>query len=142
MFAAFTNLHALHVLTLRSFDRNYVWQSETLNFAIDSLSHCPNIKLRYLALGEHVTSLQTLPANFPKHMKIPKEKTSKIDKKGKGKAVDVVANGDSVEDNSDRELGDILALISAGENRLRLTQRFDDVRDVKIFKKEIRTGRL
>lgn len=68
------------------------------------------------------------------------------DRKGKGKAVDFLPGKDKdkadEDDASDRELDDVLAEVAAGEKRLRFSTRFDDIRGVKIFMKEIRTGRL
>lgn len=141
MFAAFTNLHALHLITLRSTDRNPMLQLESLNFAVDSLSHCPGVKLRYLALADQVSSLESRPDHFRKHLKIVMEYEK--DRKGKGKAVDFPPPMDKEEDDaSDGELDDVLAEVAAGEKRLRFSTRFDDVKEVKIFAKDIRTGRL
>lgn len=111
-------------------------QLESMNFAIDSLSHCPGVKLRYLALAEQVNSLESRPDHFRGHMKAAR------DKKGKGKAVERIPNGHLTDDASEREIDDMLADVIAGEKKIRLATRFDDVKDVKIFSREIRTGRL
>ena len=143
MFAAFSNLHALHLIALRSTDRNTMLQIESLNFAVDSLSHCPGVKLRYLALADQVSSLESRPEHFRKHLKMVMNHQK--DKKGKGKAVDLPLPMDKekdIEDASDRELDDVLAEVAAGEKRLRFSTRFDDVHGVKIFTREIRTGQL
>ena len=116
-------------------------QLESLNFAVDSLSHCPGVKLRYLALADQVNSLESRPDHFRKHLKMVMEHEK--DRKGKGKAVDFLPSIDKEEDDaSDRELDDVLAEVAAGEKRLRFSTRFDDIKAVRIFAKEIRTGRL
>ena len=144
MFAAFANLHALHLISLRSTDRNAMLQHESLNFAVDSLSHCSGVKLRYLAIGDQVSSLESRPDHFRKHLKMVMEHEK--DRKGKGKAVDFLPSLEKLdreeEDGSDRELDDVLAEVAAGEKKLRFSTRFEDVKGVKVFAKEVRTGRL
>lgn len=143
MFPGFKSLYALHLIALRSPDRSLGLQLESLNFAVDSLSHCHGVKLRYLALADQVNSLETRPEQFRKHLKIVMERRKMADRKGKGKAVDSFSPMDEpADDASDRELDDVLAEVTAGEKKLRFSTRFDEVRGVKIFSKEIRSGKL
>lgn len=141
MFPGFRTLHALHLITLRQADRNPIWQIESLNFAVDSLSHCPGVKLKYIAIGDQVSSLETRPELFKKHLKTIIERR-RGDKKGKGKAVDTDGTPEIVEEVSDRELDDVLAEVAAGEKKLRFTTTFDNAKDVRMFWREIRTGKL
>lgn len=142
MFSAFSNLHALHLITLRSTDRNPMLQIESLNFAVDSLAHCPDVKLRYLALGEQVNSLETRPESVGRYLKRVVELEK--DRKGKGKAVDFAPSPmDKYDDISDQELEEMLVEASSGgKKRHRFSTRFDDVKGVKVFTREVRTGRL
>jgi hypothetical protein len=68
-----TSLRALHTLQFRH-DDTCVWvMREFRKFAVDTISHNPDMKLEYLALGEAVERLV-------------RQKPRKVDKKGKGKA--------------------------------------------------------
>lgn len=112
---------------------------ESLDFAIDSLSHWPEAKLSYIAIGEQVTKLEENSLNFSEHLGfcIDRHKTS--DSKGKGKAVNFLDNLDILDD-SDFET--TFAEVSAGARRKKFSTQFDRILGVKIFSKKIRTGRL
>ena len=141
MFAAFAKLDALHLILLRHADRNLMLQLESLNFAIDGLSHCSGVKLRYLALAEQVTFLNPQPTNFRKHLEAVMEQP-KVDRKGKGKAVDGMVNGDIEDDASDHDADEVFVDLSKGERLSRRSVRFDEVDGVKIFTREVRLGKL
>lgn len=137
------SLYALHVIALRSTDRSHQLQQESVSFAVDNLSHCPNMKLRYFAMVGQVVALEAKPDQFRRHLKAVMDRRK--DKKGKGKApadatqpLFIPATDDSGSDDVD----DILADMGAGETKLKFATRFPEVKDVKIFSKEIRGGKL
>lgn len=144
MFAAFSDLHALHLIYIRTNERTMTMQLEFLNFAIDSLVHCPNVKLRYIAVGPHVYALERRPQHFRNHLKVVMN-GRKPDRKGKGKAIDDVVPataGEASYEASGCEADEILAGVTAGDKRLRFSTRFEDVKKVRIFAKDLRTGKL
>lgn len=149
------SLRALHTIQFRV-DDTCVWvMREFRKFTVDIVSHNPDMKLEYLALDNAVERLARRKAPPPKKLK---------DSKGKGKAkeLDLVSAkalaelalgnsgssaswGDSANayfdlgESSDDEDG-------LGKSGLRIETvegaRFCDVTGVKIFEKEIITGRL
>ena len=137
------SLYALHIITLRSTDRSIHSHQESINFAVDNLSHCPEMKLRYIAILNAVVALETKPDQFRRHLKAVMDRRK--DRKGKGKAP---ADGalscfiPATDDSGSDDVDDILAEMGAGETKLKFNTRFSDVRDVKIFSKEIRGGKL
>ena len=136
-------LYALHVITLRANDRNFSLQGESISFAVDNLSHCPDMKLRYIAMMGQVMALETKPDHLRRHLKAVIDKRK--DKKGKGKIpADATLNlfMPAVDDSGSDDVDDFLADMGAGETKLKFATRFTDVKDVKIFSKEIRGGRL
>ena len=136
-------LYALHIITLRSTDRSIHLQGESINFAVDNLSHCPEMKLRYIAMLNQVIALETKPDQFRRHLKAVMDKRK--DKKGKGKVpADATLNLfiPPTDDSGSDDVDEILADMGAGETKLRFSTRFVDVKDVKIFSKEIRLGRV
>ena len=90
-----------------------------------------------------VMALETKPDQFRRHLKAVMDRRK--DRKGKGKAspdtplsLFLPATDDSGSDDVD----DILADMGAGETKLKFSTRFADVKDVKIFSKEVRAGKL
>lgn len=137
------SLYALHIITLRSSDRSNQLHGESISFAVDNLSHCPDMKLRFIAIMNQVMALETKPDQFRRHLKAVMDR--RRDRKGKGKALAdaslslfVPATDESGSDDVD----DILADMGAGETKLKFSTRFSDVKDVKIFSKEVRGGKL
>ena len=137
------NLRALHIIQLRN-DDTCVWvMRETKKFLVDNLSHFPDLKLEWLSIDDdHSAEHIVRPLQTPK--------TTKKKSKGKEKATTLpngTANGafpllpldawDNTEesDNEDEEEEDLMTF-------LRGTVHFSDVWGVKIFKKEITSGRL
>ncbi|KAF6224284.1 hypothetical protein HO133_010859 [Letharia lupina] len=137
------SLYALHIITLRSTDRSVQLPTESISFAVDNLSHCPNMKLRYIAMMNQVTALEAKPEQFRRHLKAVMDKRK--DRKGKGKAPADVTLGlfvPATDDSGSDDVDDILADMGAGETKLKFSTRFADVKDVKIFSKEVRGGKL
>lgn len=136
-------LYALHILTLRSTDRAAQLQGESINFAVDNLSHCPDMKLRFIALVNQVMALETRPDQFRRHLKSVMDRRK--DKKGKGKIpADATLNLflPATDDSGSDDVDDILADMGVGETKLKFATKFVEVKDVKIFSKEIRGGKL
>lgn len=136
-------LYALHIITLRSPDRSHHLQNESVSFAVDNLSHCPNMKLRYIAMVAQVVALEAKPDQFRRHLKAVMDRRK--DRKGKGKVpADASLNLfiPATDDSGSDDVDDILADMGAGETKLRFATRFGEVKDVKMFSKEIRGGKL
>lgn len=134
----FKNLVALQLLSLRSHDRSASLQIECLTFAADSISHLPNQKIKYLALENHMTSIERKPDYVKKYLEMKKERRQGW--KGKGKAK--MAEPTSLDNSSDSDDLDEMAEITTMETRLRFGVEFWEAREVKIFRKEIRTGKI
>ena len=67
------------------------------------------------------------------------------DRKGKGKApADAALSllNPATDDSGSDDVDEILADMGAGETKLKFSTRFADVKDVKIFSKEVRGGKL
>lgn len=141
-FPEFENLHALHIITLRSAEPELTLQDERLKFAIDSLAHCPNVKLRYLAMGEKVQLLEQRPLAFRTRLNIVMDRRRSDDKKGKGKAVDRFGDLDFIDHTSDRELDETLEAIPPEDRKRRFSTPINSVKGVRIFSKQIRSGKL
>ena len=141
-FATFKKLYALHLISLRINDRSMTLQSESLNFAVDSLAHCPNTKIKYIAIVNSVMSLETKPEQWRKHMKIEMERRK--DKKGKGKATpDAVSSLlEQCDDSGSDEVEELISTYVTGNSKFRMPTSFAAVDDVKVFSKQIRTGKL
>ena len=136
-------LYALHIITLRSTDRSVQLQGESISFAVDNLSHCPDMKLRYIAMMSQVMALEVKPDQFRRHLKAVMDRRK--DRKGKGKVpADATLNLfiPGTDDSGSDDVDDILADMGAGETKLKFATRFTEVKDVKIFSKEIRGGKL
>lgn len=119
-----------------------ILHSESLNFAIDSLSHCPGMKLRYIAIANSVIALESKPDQHTKSKRMASERRK--DKKGKGKASpsDISSLLEQLDNSGSDDAEEALAEVIAGESKLRLPTRFGAVEDVKIFSKQIRLGKL
>ena len=136
-------LYALHIISLRSADRIAQLQNESISFAVDNLSHCPDSKLKYIAMLTQVIALETKPDHFRRHFKAMMVKKKAL--KGKAKippdnALNVFPP--TTDDSGSDDLDDILAEMGAGETKIKFATRLMDVKDVKIFSKEIRGGKL
>ncbi|KAG8166560.1 hypothetical protein KVR01_002249 [Diaporthe batatas] len=146
------SLRALHIINLRN-DDTCVWvMRETKRFVIDTLSHYPELKLEWLAIddGERVERILRLKEISKE---IVKGKSAKS--KGKEKAVPLTTflNGDHFpvlttdnldlgsESDEDDEEG---VTTLDGRSKLETIDNihFYDVWGVRIFKREVVTGRL
>lgn len=143
------SLRALHIINLRN-DDTCVWvMRETKRFIIDTLSHFPQLKLEWLAIDEDEHAERLIRWEAPPKDK--KKSNGKVKAKQKG-IVPVVINGDQypvlsldnpadVDSDSDED-GDLSGL--GGGTKIEMIENihFYDVMGVKIFKREIATGRL
>lgn len=113
-------------------------QIESLTFAADTISHLPRQKIKYLALDNTVTSIERKPDFVRQYMEAQKLKKNK----GKGKGKAKISDSTNIDGSSESDLADEFSEISSMETRLRFGMDFWDVKGIKIFQKEIRTGRL
>lgn len=145
------NLRALHIINLRN-DDTCVWvMRETKRFVIDTLSHYPELKLEWLAIDddervERILRLKEIPKE------IMKGKSAKS--KGKEKAAPLITflNADNFPvltlDNpdlgSESDEDDEGVTTLDGRSKLETIDNihFYDVWGVRIFKREVVTGRL
>ena len=141
-FKTVTKFMSVVMLTQISSDIPQYHYSENLNFAIDSLSHCPEMKLQYIAIGNSVILLTSRPEQFTSQQASLMGK--RTDKKGKGKApadhIGLLLEQSDESTSDDAE--EALASVMAGESKLRIATKFGAVQDVKIFTRQIRTGKL
>ncbi len=134
------SLRALHIIQLRN-DDTCVWvMRETKRFLIDNLSHYPDLKLEWISIDEDCLAERIVrPSEAPK-------KSEKA--KGKEKATNLTngsGNGgfpilpldtwDTPSEDSDDD--DDPLKLETFDN-----VHFSDVWGVKIFKKEITSGRI
>ncbi len=140
------NLRALHIIQLRN-DDTCVWvMRETKKFLIDNLSHHPEMKLEWISLDDDDRVERIIrPADLPK-----KEKKQGSKAKGKQKAgisghvgndtFPVLTAADAWGLSSDSEDDDD----DLQEQKIETVGdiHFYDVWGVRIFKKEVITGRV
>lgn len=99
------------------------------------------MKIKYIAMENSVIALEEKPDQFSKHLRMVIERRK--DKKGKGKAPAYIFNSLlNEDDDSGSDVNEVMADVMAGERRLRFPTSFSAVDDVKIFSKEIRSGKL
>ena len=146
MFPLLRSVRALHLITLRGSDRNnYSMPMESIAYAIDSLTHCPEANLRYIAIGEFVTEM-TGRQQYRSHMEKILERQASLregkqdDKKGKGKAVDPIQM--DIDETSDGDIREKYSRVHSASRKMRATRRFEEIDSVKIFSKEIRNGKI
>ncbi|KAL9102548.1 MAG: hypothetical protein Q9163_002327 [Psora crenata] len=146
IFPAFTTLRALHLIMLRGSDRvSLSTQLESLAYTIDSLAHCPNLEIRYIAIQDILTEVSG-HKQFRKHLRRmmesrkPDKGKKGSDKKGKGKAVDPLLL-DTVNEE-DIDMNEKIENVQSAQRKMRSARRFDEVRHVKIFSLEVRSGKL
>lgn len=136
-------MRALHIINLRN-DDTCVWiMRETKRFVIDTLSHFPDLKLEWLAIDEDEHVERIIRFKAP-----PKEK-----KKSKGKdkvPAPMFTNGDQYPvlslDNPADVVSDSEDDMSGSEGTMKIETieniHFYDVLGVRIFKRDVVTGRL
>ncbi|KAI1100125.1 hypothetical protein F4804DRAFT_56655 [Jackrogersella minutella] len=140
------NLRALQLVSFRTEDTCLSVMRETRRFIVDAIYHHRELKLEWLALGdeEHVVRINRKPATS--------KKTKKDSAKGKELATDlsppynitgpfpaVPVEWDSASESEDDEEDSLLS-----RPKLQIVDGFSfyDVWGVRIFKKEILSGRL
>lgn len=134
----FKCLFALQFLAIRSTDRSALLQVESLTFAADTLTHLPDQKLKYLALESHLARIER-KQDSPESEAQRRKKIRKAKGKGKAKA----AEGISLDDSSGSDDADDLSDVASLETRLKFGDDFWEImEEVKIFTREVRTGKL
>lgn len=134
----FKRLFALQFLAIRSNDRSGLLQVESLTFAADTLTHLPDQRLKYLALESHLARIERKQDSADSEAQ-RRKKMRKAKGKGKAKA----AEGISLDDSSGSDDADDLSDVASLETRLKFGDEFWEImEEVKIFTKEIRTGKL
>jgi len=137
-----SNLRALHIIQLRN-DDTCVWvMRETKRFLLDNISHYPELKLEWLSIDDDTCVERVVwPSQRPK-----KPKAKQAGAKGKEKATAAPTASEAfpvlsmeawdADDDSDDDQED--------DDRVTLgtSSHFSDVWGVKIFKKEVMSGRL
>ncbi|KAJ4017052.1 hypothetical protein NW752_006131 [Fusarium irregulare] len=143
-FAGLTSLRAINILRFRNNDTCIWVMREILNFIVDNLSHHPELKLEWIAMEDDRLDRVIRPTDMPDE----EEK-----RRGKGKKKAAVSNHHNNLNlpmlptwGSDSESEDDDDDASNCGKRLRLKTvgvlQFYEVWGVKIFDKEIRSGRL
>ncbi|RYP65740.1 hypothetical protein DL769_006234 [Monosporascus sp. CRB-8-3] len=147
-----TRLHALHILSFRSDDTCVSVLREMRRFMVDTLSHHPELKLEWIAVGDEGRAQQIIRRDDPPSS--TKKKNTEEKDKGKWKAPPFDANGHlsnsggsgypvfpahGWEPDSETDDGDDPTTL-----RLDLSEPLAlyDVWGVRIFQKEVVAGRL
>lgn len=147
-FSGLVNLRAINILHFKN-DDTCIWvMREILRFIVDNLSHNPELKLEWIAMEDERVDRVVRPSEGPGEAREAQPK-KRSEGKGKNKAhggttLDgtyplLPMDGLDSESDSDGEASD-------SGTRLRFKTvgplQFYDVWGVKIFEKEIRSGRL
>ncbi|KAM0420585.1 hypothetical protein ACHAPT_011631 [Fusarium lateritium] len=143
-FAGLVNLRAINILRFRNNDTCIWVMREILNFIVDNLSHHPELKLEWIAMEDDRLDRVIRPSDTPdegvKRRDKGKEKVS-IGPHHSDSAFPVLpplaSDSESDDDDDDASnCGKRLRLKTVG------VLQFFEVWGVRIFDKEIRTGRL
>jgi len=147
------NLRAMHMINFRNDDTCHWVIREIRKFAVDSVSHNPEMKLEFIALENTVERLV-------RRMKKPKSKgKGKATDKGKGKETSTGSSAGSssvafptiesilappaISDSSDDESVNSEDEVGPGLKLETLEGvRFYDIYGVRIFRKDVMMGRL
>ncbi|KAL6715128.1 hypothetical protein ACLMJK_007390 [Lecanora helva] len=141
-FGAFKNLYALHLLNLRTGDRGVAMQSESANFAVDSLCHFSDMKIKYLAIGNYAVLLQSKPSLKSMKDYLGVDVGRQKDRKGKGKATLRSSYDQDGDDSASDEAEEALAGIRGGQAKTRLHADIYRLGHVKIFSQQLRLGKI
>lgn len=122
----------MYILAVRTTDQCASIARECRKFTIDNISHCPDLKIRYLAMAGMVFELARRP---------PSRITSRsADGKGKGKATinETNLSADPLTDSDD------FSEIESGGLEIACVKhlKFAEVPGVTIFHRSIRTGKI
>jgi hypothetical protein len=142
--AAFSNLLALHLLALRDNNRTFL-HADSLHSAVDSFSHYPDVKLKWIALDNNLRLVSRKPERWVKvfeKRKEDKKRRAHIKSKGKGKAK--ATEGADSEDSSEADIpaDEVGHRLIAMRLRADSRRNFSDAQGVEIFTKEIRLGKF
>ncbi|TFB03300.1 hypothetical protein CCMA1212_004236 [Trichoderma ghanense] len=150
-FSGLVKLRAINILHFRNNDTCIWVVREVLRFIVDNLSHYPELKLEWIAMEDDRVDRVIRPSDEPNDAPDEQSNDKRAKSKSKGKALATATPGlhnvfpplsldglDSESDSDDETLN--------GGSRLRYKTvgplQFYDVWGVKIFEKEIRSGRL
>ncbi|KAM4056630.1 F-box-like domain-containing protein [Hirsutella rhossiliensis] len=149
-FSGLSNLRAINILHFKNNDTCIWVMREILRFIVDNLSHHPELKLEWIAMEDERVDRVVRPSEVAGEAR-EAQPTKRSKGKSKGKAH--VPNGmtldgaypllpvDGLESESDSD-----GEVSDSGTRLRFKTvgplQFYDVWGVKIFEKEVRSGRL
>lgn len=149
-FSGLTSLRAINILHFRNNDTCIWVMREILRFIVDNLSHHPELKLEWIAMEDERVDRVVRPSE-PRDKSRQSESAKKA--KGKGKEKSHVAAGATLDGafpllpvgglDSESESEDE-GLDSGRRLRFKTVGplQFYDLWGVKIFEKEIRSGRL
>ena len=145
-FSGLLSLRAINILHFKNNDTCIWVMRETLRFIVDNLSHHPELKLEWIAMEDDRVDRVVRPSELQQAGTEGREKRDKSRDKGKAPAT---AAGDAFPalpmDALDSESESDEDSFDSG-TRLRFKTmgplQFYDVWGVKIFEKEIRSGRL
>ncbi|OTA69609.1 hypothetical protein K449DRAFT_97819 [Hypoxylon sp. EC38] len=144
--AGLTNLRALQLISFRTEDTCLSVMRETRRFIVDAISHHPQLKLEWLALGDDERAVRIV-----RKIEAPKE-AKKTSIKGKEPAIGAQTNyniggpfptvpveWDAISESEDDEEDGLFS-----GHKLELIEGFSfyDIYGIRIFKKEISNGRL
>lgn len=143
------SLRAIHIIHFRNNDTCIWVMRELVRFMVDNLSHRPGLKVEWIAVAED--RVDRIVRNSDAGDKHSRDGSNKL--KGKSKATTTVSGSNStnaeypvlpsipVESESESEED---GFDSGSQLRYKTIgpMQFHDVWGVKIFEKEIRTGRL
>ncbi|MCJ1390268.1 hypothetical protein MMC18_003126 [Xylographa bjoerkii] len=127
------NLVAMYILAIRTTDPCASINRECRKFTIDNIWHCPQLKIKYLAMTGLVFELGKRPESVLK-----KKVVVDLKGKGKAKASDSITLPEPSTDSED------FSEIEGGGLEMACVKhlKFPDVPDIVIYQKEIRTGKL
>lgn len=137
----FKSLVALQFTCIRISDRGSLLQTESLTFAADTISHLPDQKLKYLALDTHFARIERKHERTTTDLEKQMRKTRRRAKNGKGKAKAEESNmTDADESSGSDDSADIADIVNL---KLHIGEEFWEIaEDIKIFRRDIRTGRF
>lgn len=149
-FSGLTNLRAINILHFKNNDTCIWVMREILRFIVDNLSHHPELKLEWIAMEDDRVDRVVRPSELSDE--VPENEPAKRSK-GKGKEKSHVPVGATTDGEFPLLTVDGLDSESDSEDegfdsgtRLRFKTvgplQFYDVWGVKIFEKELRSGRL
>lgn len=139
----FKSLLALQFICIRISERSALPPVESLTFAADTISHLPHQKLKYLALENHIARIERKHERTTVDQEKQIRRNRRRAKKGKGKAKVEESNmTDADESSGSDDSADIADTVNL-KTLLRFGEGFWEIaEDIKIFRREIRTGRF